>query len=126
MDAHLPNVYFNQCSTPKTRDIKWTHKMSTLINALPRKLVILNGRTFADVCINQCSTQKTRDIKWTHICRYVFNQCSTPKTRDIKWTHICLMSTLINALPRKLVILNGRTFDVTLIYPRKLVILNVA
>ena len=31
-------------------------------------------------------------------------------TRDIKWTHINLMSTLINALPRKLVILNGRTF----------------
>ena len=54
------------------------------VNALPRKLVILNGRAF--------------------------NQCSTPKTRDIKWTHICLMSTLINALPRKLVILNGRTF----------------
>ena len=69
MDAHLPNVYFNQRST--------------------RKLVILNGRTFANVYVNQCST---------------------PKTRDIKWTHICLMSTLINALPRKLVILNGRTF----------------
>ena len=67
MDAHLPNVYFNQCSTPKTRDIKWTQ--------------------FANVYFNQC-----------------------PKTRDIKWTHICLMSTLINALPRKLVILNGRTF----------------
>ena len=33
-----------------TRDIKWTHinLMSTLINALPRKLVILNGRTFAE------------------------------------------------------------------------------
>ena len=31
-------------------------------------------------------------------------------TRDIKWAHINLMSTLINALPRKLVILNGRTF----------------
>ena len=90
MDAHLPNVYFNQRSTPKTRDIKWTHicLMSTLINALPRKLVILNGRT--------------RNV--------YFNQCSTPKTRDIKWTHIHLMSTLINALPRKLVILNGRTF----------------
>ena len=45
MDAHLPNVYFNQRSTPKTRDIKWTHicLMSTLINALPRKLVILNA-----------------------------------------------------------------------------------
>ena len=87
MDAHLPNVYFNQRFTPKTRDIKWTHicRMSALINALPRKLVILNGRTR-------------------------FNQCFTPKTRDIKWTHICLMSTLINALPRKLVILNGRTF----------------
>ena len=64
--------------------------MSSLINALPRK---------------------TRDIKWTHICRHInFNQCSTPKTRDIKLTHICLMSTLINALPRKLVILHGRTF----------------
>ena len=77
MDAHLPNVYFNQCSTPKTRDIKWTQicLMSTLINALPSN------------------------------------------TRDIKWTHINLMSTLINALPRKLVILNGRTFDLsTLIY----------
>ena len=71
MDAHLPDVYVNQCSTPKTRDIKWMHiylmstlinalppktrdikcrhicRMSTLINALPRKLVILNGRTFA-------------------------------------------------------------------------------
>ena len=71
MDAHLPNVCNNQCSTPKTRDIKWMHiylmstlsnalppktrdikcthicRMSTLINALPRKLVILNGRTFA-------------------------------------------------------------------------------
>ena len=71
MDAHLPDVYFNQCSTPKTRDIKWTH-----------------------ICLN-----------------VYFNQPrSTPKTRDIKWTHICLMSTLINALPRKLVILNGRTF----------------
>ena len=56
MDAHLPDVYFNQCSTPKTRDIKWTHicLMSTaLINALPRKLVILNEK---------------HDIKWTHIC----------------------------------------------------------
>ena len=50
MDEHLPDVYLNQCSTPKTRDIKWTliNLMSTLINALPRKLVILNGRTFAD------------------------------------------------------------------------------
>ena len=50
MDAHLPYVYFNQRSTPKTRDIKWTHicRMSTLINALPRKPVILNGRTFAE------------------------------------------------------------------------------
>ena len=71
MDAHLPNVYFNQRFTPKTRDIKWTHiylmstlinalppkthdiksthicQMSALINALPRKLVRLNGRTFA-------------------------------------------------------------------------------
>ena len=50
MDAHLPDVYVNQWSTPKSRDIKWTHicLMSTLINALPRKLVILNGRTFAE------------------------------------------------------------------------------
>ena len=71
MEAHLPDVYVSQCSTPKTRDIKWTHiylmstlinalpaktrdikcthicRMSTLINALPRKLVRLNGRTFA-------------------------------------------------------------------------------
>ena len=71
MDAHLPDVYVSQCSTPKTRDIKWMHiylmstlinaltpktrdikcthicRMSTLINALPRKLVRLNGRTFA-------------------------------------------------------------------------------
>ena len=84
MDAHLPNVFFNLCSTPKTRD-----------------------------------------IKWTHICHVFFNQCSTPKTRDIKWTHICLMSTLINALPRKLVILNGRTFaESTLICHTPDVILN--
>ena len=69
MDAHLPDVNFNQ--------------------ALPRKLVMLNGRIFAE-------------------CQ--LNQCSAPKTRDIKWAHISLMSTLINALPRKLVILNGRTF----------------
>ena len=72
MEAHFPNAYFDQCSTPntrdikwtqislmstlihalpsKTRDIKWTHinLMSTLINALPRKFVILNGRTFAE------------------------------------------------------------------------------
>ena len=56
MDAHLPNVNFNQCSTQKTRDIKWTYicVMSSLINALPRKLVILNGRTFAHL-----PTQKT-------------------------------------------------------------------
>ena len=49
MDAHLPNVYFNQRFTPQTRDIKSTHPclMSTLIYALPRKLMILNGRTFA-------------------------------------------------------------------------------
>ena len=49
IDEHLPDVYLNQCSTPKTCDIKWTLicLMSTLINALPRKLVILNGRTFA-------------------------------------------------------------------------------
>ena len=92
MDAHLPDVYFNQCSTPKTRYIKWTHicRMSALINALPRKLVILNGRTFPLSCLINALP---------------------PKTRDIKWTHICLMSTLISALPRKLVILNGRTFD---------------
>ena len=69
MDAHLPDVYFNQCSTPKTRD-----------------------KTDA------------------HFPNVYFNQCSAPKTRDIKWTQICLMSTLITALPRKLVILNGRTF----------------
>ena len=32
-------VLFNQCSTPKTREIKWTQicLMSTLINALPPK-----------------------------------------------------------------------------------------
>ena len=50
MDAHLPNVYFNQRLTPKTRDIKWTHicLMSSLIFPLPRNLVILNGRTFAE------------------------------------------------------------------------------
>ena len=92
MDAHLPNVCINQCSTQKTRDIKWTHisVMSSLIFALPRKPVILNGRTFA--CL----------------------RC-TPKTRDIKWTHICRMSALINALPRKLVILNGRTFPLCLV-----------
>ena len=67
-------------------------------------------------------TPKTRDIK----CSMSFNQCSTQKTRDIKWTHICLMSTLINALPRKLVILNGTFANVALInaLPRKLVILN--
>ena len=70
MDAHLPDVYVNQCSTPKTRDIKWD----------------------------------------AHLPNVYFNQRFTPKTRDIKWTHICRMSTLINALPRKLVILNGRIF----------------
>ena len=61
----LPNVYFNQRFTPKTRDIKWTHicLMSTLINALPRKLVILNGRTFAECHFNQRFTPKARDIK---------------------------------------------------------------
>ena len=61
MDAHLRHVFFNQCSTPKTRDTliyalppKTRYKMdahclmSTLINPLPRKLVILNGRTFAE------------------------------------------------------------------------------
>ena len=92
MDAHLPDVCNNQCSTQKTRDIKWTHicVISSLINALP---------------------PKTRDIKCdAHLPNVYFNQRFTPKTRDIKWTHICLMSTLINALPRKLVILNGRTF----------------
>ena len=49
MNAHLRHVFFNQCSTPKTRDIKWAQicLMSTLINALP---------------------PRTRDIKWTHIC----------------------------------------------------------
>ena len=34
-----------------------------------------------------------------------------PETHDSKSTHICQMSALINALPRKLVTLNGRTFD---------------
>ena len=60
MDAHFPNVYFNQFSATKTRDIKWTEicLMSTLITALPRKLVILNGRTFADVYFNQYFTRK--------------------------------------------------------------------
>ena len=71
MDAHLPDVYVSQCSTTKTRDIKWTQNLPNVY----------------------------------------FNQRFTAKTRDIKWTHICLMSTLISALPRKLVILNGRTFD---------------
>ena len=70
MNAHLRHVFFNQCSTPKIRDIKWTQNLPNVY----------------------------------------FNQRFTAKTRDIKWTHICLMSTLINALPRKLVILNGRTF----------------
>ena len=74
---------------------------------------------------NQCSTPKTREKMDAHLMLLIR---FTPKTRDIKWTHICLMSTLINALPRKLVILNGRTFAVmsTLInaLPRKLVILN--
>ena len=66
---------------------------------------------FRYVLVNQCSTPKTRDIKWTqNLPNVYFNQRFTPKTRDIKWTHICLMSTLVNALPRKLVILNGRTF----------------
>ena len=69
MDEHLPNVYFNQCPTPKTHD-----KMDA------------------------------------HLPNVYFNQRLTPKTRDIKWTHICLMSSLIFALPRNLVILNGRTF----------------
>ena len=50
--------------------------MSALINALPRKLGILNGRTFA--CLR-----------------------FTAKTRDIKWTRIFLRSTLISALPAK-------------------------
>ena len=74
MDAHLPDVYFNQCSTPKTRDIKWTHicQMSALINALPRKLVILNERTMS---LN-----------------------ALPRKLVIKWTRINLMHFL-NALP---------------------------
>ena len=66
MDAHLPNVYFNQCSTPKTRDINWTHicRMSTLINALP---------------------SKAREIKWKHICRMsTLINALPPKARDIK------------------------------------------
>ena len=64
-----------------------------------------------DVYFNQCSTPKTSDIKWTHICLMSTLINALPrKTRDIKWTHICLMSALINALPRKHVILNGRTF----------------
>ena len=70
MNAHLRHVFFNQSSTPKTRDIKWTQNLPNVY----------------------------------------FNQRFNPKTRDIKWTHICLMSTLVNALPGKLVILNGLTF----------------
>ena len=91
MDAHLPNVYFNQCSPQKTCDIKWTQicLMSTLINTLP---------------------PKTRDKTDAPLPNVYFNQRLTPKTRDIKWTHICRMSTLINALQRKLVIFNRRTF----------------
>ena len=92
MDAHLPDVHFTQCSTTKTRDIKWTHicLRSTLLSALP---------------------PKTREIKWTQICRMsTLINALPPKARDIKWTHICQMSALINALPRKLVILNERTF----------------
>ena len=89
MDAHLPTVYFNQRLTPKSCDIKWTH-----------------------ICLmfNQCSTPKTREKMDAHLPNVYYNQRFTPKTRDIKWTPICLMSTLINALPRILVILNGRTF----------------
>ena len=34
-----------------------------------------------------------------------------PKTHDSKSTHICQMSALINAIPRKLVTLKGRTFN---------------
>ena len=91
MEAHFPNAYINQCSTPNTRDIKWTqiYLMSTLIYALPPNI---------------------RDKMDEHLPDVYLNQCSTPKTRDIKWTLINLMSTLINALPRTLVILNGRTF----------------
>ena len=64
-----------------------------------------------DVYVNQWSTPNSRDIKWTHISVGVYvNQWSTPKTRDIKLTHICRRSTLISALPRKLVRLNGRIF----------------
>ena len=63
MDAHLPNVCTITQSicllrcTPKTRDIKWTHicRMSTLINALPRKLVILNNAHLTNVYLNQCT-----------------------------------------------------------------------
>ena len=91
MEAHFPNAYFNQCSTPNTRDIKWTQicLMSTLIYALPPNI---------------------RDKMDEHLPDVYLNQCSTPKTRDIKWTHICRKSTLINALPRTHVILNGRRF----------------
>ena len=65
MEAHFPNAYFNQCSTPNTRDIKWTQicLMSTLIYAL---------------------TPKTRDEMDEHLPDVYFNQFSTPKTRDIK------------------------------------------
>ena len=92
MNAHLRHVFFNQCSTPKIRDIKWTQNLP-------------------NVYLNQCSTPKIRDIKWTqNVLNVYFNQCSTTKTPDIKWMHICLRSTLISALPRKLVRLNGRKF----------------
>ena len=64
-----------------------------------------------EVYFSQCSTQITREIKWTQNLPVYFNQRFTAKTRDIKWTRINLMSTLINALPRKLVILNRRTFS---------------
>ena len=43
MDAHLPDVYFNQCSTPKTRD--------------------KTDEYLPNVYFNQRSTPKTRDIK---------------------------------------------------------------
>ena len=59
MDAHLRHVFFNQCSTPKTRDIKWTHicLLSTLIYALP---------------------PKTRNKMDAHLPNVYFNQRSLP------------------------------------------------
>ena len=63
-----------------------------------------------NVYIDQCYTPKTRDIQWKHICQMSTLINALHRKLVIKWTHIYLMSTLINALPRKLVILNGRTF----------------